>query len=193
MQHRWKFAVLFDCSTNLADLFQLLLLVPCTTTSYVCLLLRATAILFLVFNFALRPLHHLVLPGINSSISALRSLVLHNLNITVLSYPTLPNIHTNAPLSAGSKALPGCPSHMSSITMKASMKQWWNHTDREKWSNGRKTVTTPLCPPWVPCGLAWDWSQACWVKVPVTNHLSHRMTCKGCSSPVCKYQCIQWK
>lgn len=26
---------------------------------------------------------------------------------------------------------------------------------------------------------------------PVTNHLSHGMTCEGCRSSVCKYRCIQ--
>jgi len=69
---------------------------------------------------------------INSSVSAFRSLALYNLNVTVLSYPVLPNIHKKAPLSAGSQVLPGCPSLMSSIMIKASMKQWWNDTGREK-------------------------------------------------------------
>ena len=27
----------------------------------------------------------------------------------------------------------------------------------------------------------------------MSNHLSHGMTCKDCSSSFCKYQCIQWK
>ena len=108
MQHRRILAMFFDCGTNLADLLQLLLLVPCTRTGYICLLLHATGILFLAFNFALSPLHHLVFLGINSSVSAFSSLALYNLNVTVLSYPILPNIHKNAPLSAGSQVLPGC-------------------------------------------------------------------------------------
>ena len=58
---------------------------------------------------------------------------------------------------------------------------------------GEKPVTAPLCPPWISHELAWDWSQASWGKGLVTNHLSHGMTCKDCSSSFCKYQCIQWK
>jgi len=81
-------AMLFDCVTNLADLLQLLLLVPCTRTSYkLCLHLHATGMLFLAFNFAPCPLHHLVFLGINFSVSAFRSLALYKLNVTVLSYP----------------------------------------------------------------------------------------------------------
>jgi len=89
MAHRRILAMLFDCGNNLADLLQILLIVPCTRTSYVCLLLHATGVLFVAFNFALCPLQHLVFLGINSSVSVFRSLAFYNLNVTVLSYPML--------------------------------------------------------------------------------------------------------
>ena len=148
--------MLFDCGTKLADLCQLLLRVPCTTTSYICLHLHATGMLFLAFNCALCLLHHLVFLCIIFSVSAFTSLALYNLNVTVLSYPMLPDIHKNAPLSAGLQALPICPD-MSSIKKMMSMKQWWNDIDREKWTNGRKTSnsttlsTTSLT--WAALGL----------------------------------------
>jgi DNA polymerase sigma len=48
--------------------------------------------------------HHLVFLVFIFSVSAFRTLALYNLNVTVLSYPMMHNIHKNAPLSAGSQA-----------------------------------------------------------------------------------------
>ena len=38
------------------------------------------------------------------------------------------------------------------------MQHWW--TMWENWTTGRKTCPSALCPPQIPHGLIWDWTQA---------------------------------
>jgi hypothetical protein len=50
------------------------------------------------------------------------------------------------------------------------MEHWWND-DRENWSMWIKHVSVPLCPPQVPCVMAWDWTWPTWWQA--VNYLCH--------------------
>jgi hypothetical protein len=51
------------------------------------------------------------------------------------------------------------------------MEHWWNDNDRENWSMWIKHVSVPLCPPQVPCVIAWDWTWPTWWQA--VNYLCH--------------------